>query len=138
MAQRGRKSAASNVVSIAAIGIRPTIIPSRPLTKPERDIFNLVVREHRHLRTFDAPLLTGYAIACVKMLTIKDPTDFEKIARVAMSLATKLRLTPQSVMRADALGRRYADAEQSSGLRKPWDPLPDDEDEDAADDADAH
>jgi hypothetical protein len=119
--KRGRKSAAdANVVSIGVTNYRPTLTPSRPLTKQEKQIFDLVVREHRHLRTFDAPLLTGYAIACGKMMKLKDPTAFEKVSRVAMALATKLRLTPQSSMQSVQLGRRYAQ-QLEPGERRPWD-----------------
>jgi hypothetical protein len=116
--KRGRQSAAdANVVPLGVTNKKPTLTPSRPLTKQEKQIFDLVVRDHRHLRTFDAPLLTGYAIACAKMITLKDPVGFEKVARVAMSFATRLRLTPQSGMQSVQLGRRYA--EPYSG-RKPW------------------
>jgi hypothetical protein len=127
MKQRGRQSAAANVVPLAATSNRPTLTPSRPLTKQEKQIFDLVVKEHRHLRTFDAPLLTGYAIACAKMIKLKDPTAFEKVARVAMSFATKLRLTPQSSTQAVTLGRRYA--QQPNGERRPWDRHEADEEE---------
>jgi hypothetical protein len=118
MKQRGRQSTAAKVVSLVATNQRPTLTPCRPLTKPEKQIFDLIVRDHRHLRTFDAPLLTGYAMACAKMLTTKDPTDFDKIARVAMALATKLRLTPQSGMQSVQLGRRY---HEPPSRRNPWD-----------------
>jgi hypothetical protein len=125
-----RASAASLAVIASKVGAtnnRPTLTPSRSLSKQEKQIFDLVVREHRHLRAFDAPLLTGYAVACAKMLTLDDPTDFEKVARVAMSLATRLRLTPQSGMQPVQLGRRYAKPE--SGPR-PWDRFPHQEDDD--------
>jgi hypothetical protein len=127
-----RESAASLAAIASKVGVtdtRPTLIPSRSLSKQEKQIFDLIVREHRHLRTFDAPLLTGYAVACAKMLTLNDLTDFEKIARVAMSLATKLRLTPQSSMQPVQLGRRYAKPESGP---KPWDRFSrqDDDDDD--------
>jgi len=132
MAQRGRKSAASNVVSIAAIGIRPTLTPCRPLSRSEKRVFDLVAKEHQHLRAIDAPLLTGFVIACAQMFTTKDASDFEKMARVALSFATRLRLSPQSITQPRTLGRHYADAAESSGLPKPWE-MPDDDDNEEED-----
>ena len=130
MAQRGRKSAASNVVSIAANSRKPTIIPSRSLSKSEKQIFNVIIEGHHHLRSMDAPLLTTYVAACAKMLVTKDIADFEKLVRVALACATKLRLTPQAVLQPRSLGRKYADAAESSGLwRKPWDRVPDSPDD---------
>src|SRR5947209_15388747 len=104
--QRGRKSIASNIVSIAGIGHRPTITPSRPLSKSEKQIFNVIIAGHQHLRAMDAPLLTTYVAACAKMLMTKDVSDFEKLVRVALALGTKLRLTPQAVLQARSLGRK--------------------------------
>jgi hypothetical protein len=93
----------------------------RALSKLERSIFDLIVKEHRHLRALDAPLLTIYVIASAKVLTLKaiNPSDFKKLVGVVTTLAVKLRLSPSSAMRAEALGRRYIDPNVPSG-RKPW------------------
>ena len=138
MAKRGRKVIADNVASVAGSGLRPeqaVLTPCQSLTKPERDMFDLIVRDHCHLRHLDSILLTTYVVTCVRMLNTKDVSDFEKLAGVAMSLAVKLRLTPSSVMEPRTLGRRYADAAASSDLRKPWE-TPDPRDIDDDDDND--
>src|SRR4029434_6838228 len=118
MRQRGRQSTAAKVISLPVTNERPTLTPCKPLTKEEKKIFDLIVRDHKHLRTFDAPLLTGYAIACGRMLSAKDADDFDKFGRLAISLATRLRLTPQSGMQSVQLGRRYQDP---PNRRNPWD-----------------
>jgi hypothetical protein len=117
--QKGRKNRFSNVISLAATSDKPKLTASRPLNKAERDIFNLVVREHRHLRVLDQPLATAYAIACAAMLSSTKSADFERATRAAVSLGRSLRLTPLSVMRSDALGRKYADP-GSDHSRKLW------------------
>jgi hypothetical protein len=134
MAQRGRKSAASNIIPIGATAMQPALNPSRPLNKAEKQIFDLVAKEHRHLRVHDSILLTTFAIACAETQRTKDPAEFERFARISLAAAVKLRLTPSSVMEPRSLGRKYADVQQSS-LRKPWDRTPLDGDDD---DADAH
>jgi hypothetical protein len=117
--KRGRKSSASNVVSIAVFGQRPTLTASRPLNRQEKEIFALVDREHQHLRRLDSPLVTLYAIAVAKTLTSKNIETFEIYARISGSLATKLRLTPQAGMSSMTAGRRYQGPPAS--MNKPWD-----------------
>jgi hypothetical protein len=118
MRQRGRQSTEAKVLHLPVTNERPQLIPSRPLTKEEKRIFDLILRDHRHLRSFDAPLLTAYAVACARMLSTRDSDTFDKMTRLAISLATRLRLTPQSGMQSVQLGRRYADTPRK---RNPWD-----------------
>jgi hypothetical protein len=61
----------------------------------------------------DVPLLEAYAMACVRMSSApsrKKIAELDRAARLAMSLATKLRLPPSSSIDPQALGRRKADA----------------------------
>jgi len=60
----------------------------------------------------------GFARASAGMFRVESAGDFEKVARVAMSFATKLRLTPQSRVNPLTLARRHADAHTGP---KPWD-----------------
>jgi hypothetical protein len=117
MKQRGRKSAAGNVVSIAAFGVRPMPTPSHPLRPEEKFIFDLVGKDNQQIRALDAPLLTAYAIACARLYKIKDASTFERVASVVLQLATRLRLTPQKGLRAETVGRGYAKHDVGP---KPW------------------
>ena len=111
------------IVPLMGNGEQPKLTPVSPLTEAERAIFDMTARENPHLRTSDTPLLQAYAMACVR---ISEPSSREKIAeldraaRLAMSLATKLRLPPSSSIDPQTLGRRKKDA--LTGLRKPWEP----------------
>ena len=111
------------VVPLTRNGEQPTLTPLSPLTEAERAIFDMTALENPHLRTSDTPLLQAYAMACVR---ISEPSSRENIAeldraaRLAMSLATKLRLPPSSSIDPVALGRRKKDA--LTGLKKPWEP----------------
>jgi hypothetical protein len=93
----GRPSAAHlSVVKSTATGTRPSLTPLEPLTTAERKIFDLMVKENAHLRPADIPLLMTFARASAGSFKDLSAADFDKLARVAASLATKLRLTPQS------------------------------------------
>jgi len=87
------------------------------LRRDEKAVFDLAVRENAHLRQTDVPLLMGFARASAGLFNVDTAGDFEKLARVAMSFATKLRLTPQSRVHPLTLGRRHAN--QHTGP-KPW------------------
>jgi hypothetical protein len=125
--RRGRQSAVdASVIRLAATDDRPTLTPLRPLKSDEKRIFDLVALEHVHLKSIDVPLLMGFARASAAMFTANTAEEFEKVSRVALSFATKLRITPQSRVHPTSLGRRHA--EQYSGPR-PWDRDRDDDDE---------
>ena len=126
--KRGRLSADDwAVISPNTTGTRPTLMPLRPLKGDEKAVFDLVVRENVHLQAIDVPLLMGFARASAGLFKVDSAGDFERLARVAMSFATKLRITPQSRVHPTTLGRRYAD--QHTGP-KPWDRIRDEHDND--------
>jgi hypothetical protein len=110
MAQPGRKSAAANLVSLASTA-RPTrLTPPASLTKTEQSTFNALVVANPHLTITDGLLLAGFVRASSMMLDRKSEAgEWEKASRVAITLATKLRLTPQSTQDPQALGRRRKD-----------------------------
>jgi len=118
--KRGRRGAADNIVPLMPDDTRLALTPCHPLTKSQQQLFTLVVNENRHLRPLDTPLLTGYVIACAGMFTEKDPATFAKLAAVAVSIGTRLRLTPQSRTHPTTLARRYAEPAPSE-RRRPWD-----------------
>jgi hypothetical protein len=120
MRQRGRRSAASNIVHLAASEPRPKLTPCKPLSKTEQKVFNLIVEENRHLRPIDTPLLTGYAVACAGMFTLKDPIAFDKISRVALALARSLEISPKARLHSSELKRTYRDQADST-VHRPWD-----------------
>ena len=121
--KRGRRGAADNIVPLMPDDTRLALTPCHPLTKSQQQLFTLVVNEKRHLRPLDTPLLTGYVIACAGMFTEKDPATFAKLAAVAVSIGTRLRLTPQSRTHPTTLARRINNADMHQGLyqRRPWD-----------------
>ena len=126
--KRGRQSAADlSIVPADASSTRPTLTPLRPLKSDEKAVFDLVVRENVHLQAIDVPLLMGFARASAGLFNVDSAGEFEKLARIAMSFATRLRITPQSRVHPTTLGRRYAD--QHTGP-KPWDRIRDEDDND--------
>jgi hypothetical protein len=130
--KRGRLSAADlSLVPPDTTGTRPTLTPLRKLKGDEKAVFDLVVREHVHLQPIDVPLLMGFARASAGLFKVDSAGDFERLARVAMSFATRLRITPQSRVHPLTLGRRYAD--QHIGP-KPWDRIRDEDDNDDEED----
>jgi hypothetical protein len=117
----GRRSQADlTVVPIDASRSRPSLTPICQLKSDERRIFDLVARENVHLTPLDTPMLTGFVRASAGMLKADSVEDFEKLSRVALSFATRLRLTPQSRMHPRSLARRHA-AQQPSYFGGPLD-----------------
>ena len=118
MVQPGRRSPASlTVLPTASSGARPRLAPPAILTTGEQAVFNEMAAANPHLTPTDAPLLAGYVQALTKMHRLAKRPDvgpWEKAARVAMSLGTKLRLTPQATQDPQALGRRRKDAQPPS------------------------
>jgi hypothetical protein len=108
MKQRGRKPA--SVVTFPVIEApRPAIEPPRSLRKSERVLFSELVASAGHLRPSDAPLLASYVQATLTShRSAGDPSKldtWDKATRLQMSLATKLRLTAQSRVDPQTLGR---------------------------------
>ncbi len=110
MTQRGRKSALK-LVPLDATGIRPKLTPPRTLSKSEAELFVATVANNPHLSTGDAPLLACYVQGLAKgqrLARSRDVAAWEKCMRVVLSMATKLRLTPQS-LHPDTVARRKRD-----------------------------
>jgi len=135
MAQRGRRSSAHlSLISPGATNTRPPITALKPLTPQEQKIFSMVAAENPHLRQTDAVLLMAFAKAAVGSSNADSAQDFERLSRTLMSLATKLRISPQSRVDPKTLARRINDAGMHQELyqRRPWDRNdPGDEDGDA-------
>jgi len=94
----------------------------------------MVAAENPHLRQTDAVLLMAFAKAAVGSSNADSAQDFERLSRTLMSLATKLRISPQSRVDPKTLARRINDAGMHQELyqRRPWDRNdPGDEDGDA-------
>jgi len=109
---------------------RPKLIPLSSLTKAERRAFDYVAKTNPHLGLSDVLLLEALAISfCRTMLAKRKGSEiWERENRILMATATKLRCTVQACVEPRSAAR--ARAQQPTGLRKPWDRDPDDEDED--------
>ena len=113
MKQRGRKSA--ELLTFPSIDdVRPRITPPLSLTKSERSLFVELAADAPHLVPADAPLLGAYCQAILlARRTGRDPARvdvWERITRVMTTLATKLRLTPQSRSCPKSLARQQRPA----------------------------
>jgi hypothetical protein len=118
MRQRGRKSAA--LLAIPAIEApRPRPEPPPGLTKTERTLFTEIVDTAPHLRPSDASLLASFVQATLmSRRSARDPARidaWEKATRLQVSLATRLRLSAQSRIDPQTLGRQQPPGPQ------PWD-----------------
>jgi hypothetical protein len=100
MRQRGRRSAEALAINVSGAPTRLTA-PSG-LNAKERAQFEELVNaaDPNHFRKGDTPLLVSLAQATLLAQKLgRDPTkvgEWEKATRVQMSLATKLRMTPQA------------------------------------------
>jgi hypothetical protein len=131
MARPGRRSSAANVVELTTTETRPRLTPPPTLSKQERAIFTATAIANPHLTASDAMLLSLFVQGYTKTLTLGSQpgvADWEKAARMTATLATKLRLTPQSTQDPQTLGRRRADAKPSP-IDAFLDGLEDDDDE---------
>jgi hypothetical protein len=108
MLQRGRKSSASNVVSLRPTAARSRLTPPLPLSTAERAIFHHTATQHPHLKAGDAMVLTAFAQAAArshKLAKRDDTIAWEKAVRAMLALARSLRLTQVSKTRAETLSR---------------------------------
>ena len=112
--QRGRRSKSANIIALPTT--RPRLTAPTTLNASERKAFNETVAQHPHLKIGDTPMIVAFAQATVKTFKLAKQHDvqaWERSARVMISFATKLRLTPQSHIRAVALGRKRDDPSYS-------------------------
>jgi len=130
--QRGRKGADHHLTLISpdATNIQRPITALKPLSPPEQKIFSMVAAENPHLRQSDSVLLTAFAKAGIGSFNTDNAQDFERLSRTLMSLATKLRISPQSRVDPKSLGRRIADQPVGPRCPKPWDRDRDRDDDD--------
>lgn len=115
--QRGRKSSAANVISLATTGASSRLKPPPSLSTAESSLFVELALANVHLTISDVPILAAYAQAATKVLKLgrqKDVGQWEKVVRLTMALARTLRLTPQSCIEPRTVGRRRKDATSPS------------------------
>jgi hypothetical protein len=101
MRQRGRKSAA-NLATLRLNGKPPRLNPPPYLSDGEQSLFTELIDAcgPTHFRLSDLPLLVSYVQATlIARGAAHDPdkiTIWEKAVRMQATLATRLRLAPQS------------------------------------------
>ena len=141
MKQRGRVSAASMAVAVmdAAPGT-PRLAATVLLTDAERDVWAALVNDMpaEHFSAKDVPNLEAYCRHVMYGRLLADriqqfnpawldtddgPKRYDKLlsmhereVRAASSLATRLRITPQSLQHPETAGRRAGKPK----TRKPW------------------
>jgi hypothetical protein len=133
--QPGRKSAAALLITPLAKSKRPKLSATESLTTAQQTTFDIMVRGNPHLVEADMPLLTLYVLSLSKatqLAKISDVKAWEKVVRLALTIGTKLRVTPQSCLSEDALGRKKLDQRHTTATaellklnrdaasRKPW------------------
>ena len=127
----------STVVHLDLTGAPPPLVAPPLLTASERKLFNEIVNacDARHFAKGDAQLLLSYVqiiLAVRKLAAVANrkpsPGAFaslERLARLQASLATKLRLSPQSRLDRKTAGRMVAKQRNASY----YDRAADDDDE---------
>ena len=93
------------------------------MTNAERILFDQLATTNPHLTLIDTPLLAAYCQAITRTLRLGRSKDigaigaWERTARLAMSLATKLRISPQACANPQTLARARRDQD---AYAKPW------------------
>ena len=119
MRQRGRRSSASLAV---LPGDASRLTPPSFLNDAERTLFSEIVSacDAAHFRESDLPLLVSFVQStAISRAAAHDPDKialWERATRMQATLATRLRLSPQSRIDPKTLGRQQL----LPGLRKPW------------------
>ena len=122
MRQRGRRSAAT-LVAIDLTGKPSRLTPPSSLNDDEQALFSELVGacDASHFRESDLPLLISYIQATlISRAAAHDPDRivlWEKATRMQATLATRLRLSPQSRIDPKTIGRQ-----QPHPGPFPWDP----------------
>jgi len=123
MRQRGRRSAAT-LVAIDLTGKPSRLTPPSSLNDDEQALFSELVGacDASHFRESDLPLLISYVQSTlISRAAAHDPDRivlWEKATRMQATLATRLRLSPQSRIDPKTIGRQ-----QSHPGPFPWDPV---------------
>jgi len=111
MQQRGRKSAAS-LLPVGVGGEQARLVPPAFLSAEEASLFAEVVAacDVGHFRKSDEPLLVAFVQATLMSReAAHNPSNimvWEKATRMQATLATRLRLAPQSRIDPKTLGRQ--------------------------------
>src|SRR5262249_55257008 len=124
MRQRGRKSE-DYLATLVVNGDPPRLDPPPSLTDPERTLFVQIVEAcaPTHFVPSDLPLLVSFVQATLlsRQAVTKASSDpgmlalWEKATRMQATLATRLRLAPQSRIDPKTLARQ-----QPLPFPKPW------------------
>lgn len=127
MGQRGRKSAAA--LATPAKATRARLEPPADLDAQEEEVFRQIVGDWPadHFRRSDLPVVSAYCRGIIFERRLGEAatrdSDHVKLwmdaARTVISLATKLRLTPQSRYDPKAVGR-LASRTPGSDFKPPW------------------
>lgn len=116
----------STVVNLNVSGTPPAVVAPSSLNASERRLFNEIVGQSdpRHFAKSDVPLLISYVqiVLAVRKLVAsanRKPApgafvSLERMARLQASLATKLRLSPQSRLDRKTAGRMVARQSRAS------------------------
>jgi hypothetical protein len=123
MKQRGRKP--GNLHGVSVNGDPPRLDPPPSLTDPERALFAEIVEScsPKHFVPSDVPILVSFIQSTLlsRQAIKRAATDssalavWEKSTRMQATLATRLRLAPQSRFDAKTNARQ-----QPSGIKPPW------------------
>jgi hypothetical protein len=129
MKKRGRPSV-GDLTSTRSAFVMPTLQPPADLSATEAQVFREIAASvpATHFRQSDAPLLAAYATAIVvsrrSAKSLEHDASFitvwEKSTRLVATLATKLRLAPQSRLDAKAVSRQGAGFQPSAYDTRPW------------------
>jgi hypothetical protein len=123
MQQRGRKSMAG-MAALNVTGKPSRLTPPSSLNDDEQALFSELIGacDSSHFRESDLPLLISYVQSTlISRAAAHDPDRiviWEKATRMQATLATRLRLSPQSRVDPKTVGRH-----QPYSGRKPWDPV---------------
>lgn len=123
MTKRGRQSAEDVQTEAAIAHLKASTQPIEPPDHLEGDVRRVFCEtvasvSRSHFTDGDIPMLETFAKATLCTRKLEDFADWEKAARLQASLATRLRLTPQSRYDTRAAGRKAN--ELPSDRRRPW------------------
>jgi hypothetical protein len=114
MRQRGRRSSASLAIPSNVNGDASRLTPPSSLNDAERSLFSEIVSacDASHFRRSDLPLIVSFVQSTlISRAAARDPdkiTVWEKATRMQATLATRLRMSPQSRIDPKATGRQMA------------------------------
>jgi hypothetical protein len=114
MAQRGRKGSKNIPPSPHANELAAPLTAPAMLSSEERQVFEMIVASvhPKHFARHQQMLLASYARVTVKLkhLSAHAPLDeFSGLTRLQFACATRLRLTPQSLLEPRTAARRAAE-----------------------------